>query len=133
MQLLPCFGTEYGANENPEKQLKWTSSNPDVIKVDQKGKVTAVSYEGYSFITAESETYGISAFVMITATDVVKKIWLQTAEGAVGSANKSSDTLYVMADLQHRKETDPSSYRLPIKYYEEIDVTAKGKFKFVIK
>lgn len=126
MQLLPYFRTEYGANRNPEKQLKWTSSDPDIIKVDQKGKITAVAYEGYAIITAESETYGISYSILIFAVDAVKKIWLQSADGAVSSSNRGSDTLYVMADLQHRKETDDSSYLLPAGYYEAIDVTAKG-------
>lgn len=58
---------------NPEKQLKWTSSDPDIIKVDQKGKITAVAYEGYAIITAESETYGISYSILIFAVDAVKK------------------------------------------------------------
>ncbi|MBE5880397.1 MAG: hypothetical protein E7288_10570 [Lachnospiraceae bacterium] len=126
MQLLPCFGTEYGINKNPEKQLKWTSSDPSVIKVDQKGKVTAVAYEGAAVIMAESEVYGVYSVILISATDVVKKIWLQTEAGAVNSSGESVGALYVMADLQHRTEKDFRSTMLPASYYDAVDVTAKG-------
>lgn len=107
-------------------RLKWTSSDPSVIKVDQKGKVTAVAYEGAAMIMAESEVYGVYSVILISATDVVKKIWLQTEAGAVNSSGESVGALYVMADLQHRTEKDFKSTMLPTSYYDAVDVTAKG-------
>lgn len=129
MKLVPCFGTSYGAHTKPEETLTWHSENPDVIKVDKKGKITAVGYEGTATIVAESVLYGVRAELKITATDVVKKIWLSTVELDTTSTTLPNDVLYICADLQHRKEdmTDINYQLLPIEYYEALDVFVDGE------
>lgn len=55
MQLSATLGTEYGKLNADAKKLTWTSSNPSVVKVDNKGKVTAmVGYIQGVYITART-------------------------------------------------------------------------------
>ncbi len=124
MKLVPCFGTVYGTHSKPEKTLTWYSENPDVIKVDKNGKITAVDYEGTAVIVAESKLYGVRAEIKITATDVVKKIWIEDQEGNSVSTNSPSDFIYICADLQHREENmnDVNTYILPVDYFDAVDM-----------
>lgn len=46
MTLVPTFEQAYGTISASSKKLEWKSSNPSAISVDQKGKVTALDYEG---------------------------------------------------------------------------------------
>ena len=47
-----------------------------------------MAYEGVAVIMAESEVYGVYSVILISATDVVKKIWLQTEAGAINSSGE---------------------------------------------
>lgn len=58
MTLVATLEQEYGAIASSAKKLKWTSSNPNEISVDQKGKVTAKRYMGGSAVIKAETTDG---------------------------------------------------------------------------
>ncbi len=73
MKLVPVFSTDNGVVKNADKTLTWKSSDPSIISVDKNGKVTAKASEGYAYITAYSEIYGISGGMTVCASDLITK------------------------------------------------------------
>ncbi len=73
MKLVPVFSSENGVEKNAVKTLKWSSSDPSTIVVDQNGKVTSKASEGFSIIEAYSETYNLSAYMVVWACDLITK------------------------------------------------------------
>lgn len=59
VKLTPKFGTAYGKLSAKAKKLVWTTTDPEVISVDQKGTVTARSELGRSATVTAKTTDGL--------------------------------------------------------------------------
>lgn len=81
MQLIPTFETASGKINADAKKLTWTSSNPNVIKVDNKGRVTALGYSSSAVITAKTtDGSNLTAQYKVYACDKVKNIQMGYAK-----------------------------------------------------
>lgn len=81
LQLIPTFETASGKVNADAKKLTWTSSNPNVIKVDNKGRVTALGYSSSAVITAKTtDGSNLTAQYKVYACDKVKNIQMGYAK-----------------------------------------------------
>ncbi|MCQ2517495.1 MAG: S8 family serine peptidase [Lachnospiraceae bacterium] len=96
MKLSPHFIEGYGAVDSKAAKFKWVSSKPDVIRVDEKGNITALSYKGETAdITATAQDgSGVSATITITACDNVK---FELANSSYDIGMKSSGKVRIYA------------------------------------
>ncbi len=86
----------------------WTSSDPDVAKVDQNGKVTAVA-AGYALITATGEN--LSAQCSVVVTDPVTSVTLDQKKYSLGTGEYMVLTATVLPftakqDLEWKSNND---------------------------
>ena len=79
LRLVPVFETAYGKISAASKGLEWTSENPDAVKVDQKGNVTALKEEQSSvYITARTtDGSNLSAGFYVKTCSLTKRIGIK--------------------------------------------------------
>lgn len=75
MQLSATFGTGYGKLNADAKKLQWSSDNPKVVKVDNKGKVTALVNDMQEVMITARTTDGsnlVATYVVASCEKVTK-------------------------------------------------------------
>ena len=86
-------GTEFWLNAKalPEnamnKEILWTSSDTDIAKVDENGKVTTIQ-PGDCVITATSKDSGVAARCALTVTQPITGIYLNVNDMTILKGNK---------------------------------------------
>lgn len=132
MKLIPYFGKDYGVLTKPEKTIEWSSSSPDIIAVDENGKVTAKHYSGTAVITAKSAILGVEAQMQITATDIVTRVEIVRSEILNESgtrvkyynyANDKDGYLYLRMKTKHGGNVYIEDCEL---YFDSLNFSTKG-------
>jgi len=67
-------------DKNEKANLQWTSSDPDIIKVDQNGKITVVDYSEKNICITVSSATGFTSKIYISAHAPYAYIELNTKE-----------------------------------------------------
>ena len=107
VKLTPKFGNAYGKLSAKSMKLVWTSTDPDVLSVDQKGKVTAKSELGRAAtITARTMDGVMSCSVRLTSVAAVSSM---TAYGPLIHARRGSGSGYYWSKAGSLK-TDNTYY-----------------------
>ncbi len=85
MKLGTYFITNQGKISADSKKLEWKSENPDIISVDQNGRVTAKSYNyGGTLITATAKDgSGLKASIYLYTCDRAKSFALRNEDGVI--------------------------------------------------
>ncbi|MBQ8535808.1 MAG: Ig-like domain-containing protein [Clostridia bacterium] len=87
MKLTATVGPESATN----KGVSWSSSNPDVAKVDKKGKVTAKSVGTATITATAADGSEINASCAVTVTQAVKKVKLSQTKRISLFPDKTKD------------------------------------------
>lgn len=90
-----------------DKSLTWSSSNPGVASVDDKGYVTALS-DGVAIITATTHN-GVEATCEVTVRQLPASVALSASSGVLtlgGEESKKSMTLTATVDCGHPEHQD---------------------------
>lgn len=92
VRLIPVFEIGAGKVDSAAKKLKWTSSNPNAVKVDQNGYATALTESSsYATITAETtDGSRLSATCMIQTRSETLVIGLKNYSSFYNVLNQGS-------------------------------------------
>ena len=74
----------YTLNENSAGKVQFASSNPEIISVDESGKIKALADEGSAVITASTHVEGVSAQCTVTAVPAPTGLTLSAARKTIG-------------------------------------------------
>ena len=97
------FSVELSPENATNRELRWTSSNPEIVSVSEKGVITGLSF-GESILTAYAmDDSGCSASCKIQVCGIDAFITLNTMVGSQGS---SSSGYYSYLDLLFRTNTE---------------------------
>lgn len=99
-----------GPEGTTDKSVTWTSSNPDVAKVDKKGKITAKSTGTATVTATANDGSGASASCEVTVIQAVKKVSIKTSKMAITNGkSKSLSAAVTPSDATDRSLTWTSS------------------------
>ena len=123
MKLVPVFSTENGVEKKADKTLTWESSDPSTITVDKNGKVTSKASDGFAIIYAYSETYNLSAYMVVWACDLITKAEVVVLDSDTDINEEGERIETGMVTLKVKTKQNGTRY-LTAYHFESFDTSA---------